>query len=59
MFVVNDDPLEFDETFFGNLGLPTGIPDTGGILFQPGRATATIQDNDRKQKYYAECKLKI
>ena len=47
MPVVDDDVAEFDETFFGNLSIPT--PDTTGILFQPGGATATIEDNDSKQ----------
>ena len=50
MPVVDDDFVEFDEIFFGNLGLPT--PDTTGILFDSDRATATIADNDCKQKLF-------
>ena len=47
--IVDDDIVESDETFFGNLRIPLGTPNTGSILYQPGRATATIQDNDCKQ----------
>lgn len=47
--VVDDGIVELDETLFGNLRTPLGVSDTGNnILFQPGRATATIQDNDCK-----------
>ena len=46
--IVDDETLESDETFFGNLRIPLGTPNTGSILYQPGRATATIQDNDSK-----------
>lgn len=41
--VVDDTLLEIDETFFGNLRLPE---DRGSIVFQPGRAIATLVDND-------------
>ena len=47
--IVDDDTLESDETFFGNLRIPLGVPNTGSIFYQPGRATATIRDNDCKQ----------
>ena len=43
--VADDDVLETDEIFFGNLGLPFYILDDT-IFFHPDRATATIQDNE-------------
>ena len=51
--VVDDSVAEPDETFFGNLRIPLGeVLDTISILYQPGRATATIQDNDCKLMEY-------
>ncbi len=47
--VVDDSLVENDETLFGNLRLPEDVEDLSNILFQPGRAMATIQDNDSKQ----------
>ena len=44
--IVDDEVLEFNETFFVNLRLPAST--FGNILFQPGRAMATIVDNDGK-----------
>ena len=49
--ILDDDIVESDETFFGNLRTPLGVPNTGNILFQPSRATATIQDNDCRFKH--------
>ena len=50
--IVDDENVESDETFFGNLRIPLGTPNTGSIFYQPGRATATIQDNDCKKPEY-------
>lgn len=44
--VRNDALSEMDESFFGNLRLPTNSPDFGRVFFQPGRANATIVDDD-------------
>ncbi len=46
--VVEDSLVENDEILLGNLRLPAGVEDESNILFQPGRAFATIQDNDSK-----------
>ena len=46
--VVDDEVLEFNETFFGNLRLPVSTIDLGNILLlQPGRAMVTIADNGK------------
>ena len=49
--VLNDNILEVDEIFFGSLGIPHGIY-ADDIQFQPGRATATIQDDDCKKNFF-------
>ena len=47
--VVDDEVLEFNETFFGALRLPLGTIDLGNsIVLPPVRAMATIVDNDGK-----------
>ena len=53
--VVNDAILEIDENFFGNLRVPAGSPFIGSITFQPGRAMATILDDDCKWRCIALC----
>ena len=44
MNILDDALLELNEVFFGNLHLPAGSGDR--VTFSPGRATATIVDND-------------
>ncbi len=53
--VVVDSLVETDENLFGNLRLPDGVEDRDNILL-PGRAMATIQDNDSKQ-HDRECNV--
>ena len=43
--IFDDDLLELSEVFFGNLRLPAGSAGDR-VTFSPGRATATIVDND-------------
>lgn len=48
--IMDDEIVEANETFFGNLRVPVGSDlDTISILYQPGKAIASIQDNDSKQ----------
>jgi hypothetical protein len=42
--IINDNLVEFEEMFFGNLRLPAGS--TALVRFSPDIANATIVDND-------------
>ena len=49
---INDDViLEGNENFMLTVD-PTSLPPTGVSVGNPGQATVTIVDNDRKQFYY-------
>lgn len=51
--IVDDDFAENNETFFGNLRIPAGSADM--IQLDPGRANATISDNDGKHFIFYSC----